>query len=221
MSGSTSLTASINTAPTSNSNTGGTLSNSNSYPVSTDPPPAGGDSDKSIYTNCISDLDYYTSNPNLPSQISGNGTATISGSYSVSGGQIKIISSNTVITFSSGIKGTISIPFNNSTISGNGITYTYLSALGLSDQTSTLLPVNITISINNATISNNNLSANITIAFSAAFINLDTSQQQNNSSAIYAPGTILNEPFVGTITGSTGTIRTITLSKNLLTHKLK
>jgi len=221
MSGSTSLTASINTAPTSNSNTGGTLSNSNSYPVSTDPPPAGGNSDKSIYLNNSSDLEYYKENPDLPSQISGNGTATISGSYSVSGGQIRIISSsNTVITFSSGIKGIISIPFNNSTISGNGTTYTYLSTLGLSDQTSPLLLVNITISINNATISNNNLSANITISFSAAFVNLD-SNQPPDPNLIYAPGTILNEPFVGTITGSTGTIRTITLSKNLLTHKLK
>ena len=223
MSGSTSLTASINTtAPTSNSNTGGTLFNSNVYPVSIDPPPAGGNSDKSIYLNCSSDLDYYTSNPNLPPKITGNGAATIVGGYGVSGGQIRTKESKTVITFSSVIIGTISIPFNNSIISGNGTTYTYpSSALGLSDQTSTLLPVYITISIYNATISNNNLSANISIVFSAAFVNLDTNQPQNNSSDIYAPGTILNEPFVGTIAGSTGIIRTITLSKNLLTHKLK
>jgi len=225
MSSSGSLVGSINTGgSTTNSDTGGTLTNSDTYPSSTDPAPQMGNSDKSIYTNCASDAEYFEANPSLPAQIIGNGTTpTITGTYNQVGSQITITSSSIKISFISGILGALSIPFSG-IISGNGASSTYLSTIGLSDQTVPVLPVNITITISNGIVSNNKLSASITIVFSAAFLNLVSNQPQLSTS-IYAPGSILNEPFVGTIAGAlvsnVRTLQTITFTKNVITHNVK
>jgi len=206
-----------NSGSTSSSNTGGTTNVNSGGSSNTNNTQSSGD--RLVYPNNASDQDYknyYTSiSPALPTQYSGSAEVSITGSYTVTGNN-DITSSLTIsISFTGGLKGSVSVSFSG-IISSKGTNNNYSKLTGITDPSVPSLPLNLTVRIFNATIVSGSLNATISITFSAGFVNIDSEIQFET----FAPGSIISNFSGGTLTGSGGTLNTISFNSKSITHPL-
>lgn len=217
------VVSSINIGSTASSNTGGTTA-VNATGSSTTTPNAINNGNPLIYVNNLTDPDYknyYTSiNPALPREFTGVGVVSITGLYTGTGNNIRIISSSIQISFTEGLVGSLPVSFSGP-ISGPGTTLSLQNLFGITNPTvqpngPTNLPLNLTIRIFGATIEGGNLTATISVQFTPAFVNLDSSIQYKT----LAPGFIFSNFSGGRLTGSSGTLTTIAFNSRTITHNL-
>jgi hypothetical protein len=211
---------------TQNNNNGGTtVVNDSTTTPQTNNPTSGGN--RLIYINNLTDADYknyYTNiTPALPREYNGVGDVLITGSYTGTGTNIRITSEIT-ISFTGGLYGSLKpVSFSgliSTVIAGTtvipGTTLHYQKLNGITDPSVPSLPLNLTIIIRNATISSGVLTATISMQFTPAFVNVD-------SGILYtplAPGVILSNFSGGILTGSGGTLRTVSFNTRSITHPL-
>lgn len=177
--------------------------------------------DRLIYTNNLTDADfknYYTSViPALPREFTGVGEVSITGFYTVIGTNINITSSTILISFTGGLIGSLpSISFSGP-ISDGGTSISLQNLIGITNTSVPSLPLNLTIRISGAAInSERNLRANVSMQFTPAFVNLDSGIRFRP----LAPGFIISNFSAGSLSGSSGILRTVVFNSRTITHQL-